>query len=74
MTNLSLEQFGIDRLNAQERWQLIGLLWDSLPDDAPLTPPAWHIRELEERIAEADANPGAGESWESVYTRLSSKS
>lgn len=70
---LSLEQFGIDRLNSQERWELIGLLWDSLPDDAPFTPPIWHLRELERRIADADANPQAGESWESVYKRLSNK-
>lgn len=71
--HLTLEQFGIDRLNAQQRWELLGLLWDSLPDDAPLSPPAWHIQELERRLADADANPQAGEAWESVYQRLSSK-
>lgn len=70
---LSLEQFGIDRLNSQVCWELIGLLWDSLPDDAPFTPPTWHLQELERRIADADANPLAGEAWESVYQRLSNK-
>lgn len=72
--SLTLEQFGIDQLNSQQRWELLGLLWDSLPQDAPLSPPAWHIRELEERVADADANPQAGEAWESVYQRLSKKS
>ena len=67
---LTLSQFGIDRLDAQQRVELIGLIWDSLPDDAPYAPPDWHIKELERRIAAADANPGAGEPWETVLTPL----
>ena len=70
---LTLEQFGIDRLNPQQRWELLGLLWDSLPDDAPFAPPDWHLRELERRLAAADADPSAAESWEAVLARLSSK-
>ena len=67
---LTLSQFCIDRLDAQQRVELIVLIWDSLPDDAPYAPPDWHIKELERRIAAADANPGAGEPWETVLTRL----
>src|SRR2546425_608528 len=52
---LTLEQFGIDRLSPQERCELIDLLWDSLPEDAPFTPPDWRLRELERRVAAADA-------------------
>jgi len=70
---LTLEQFGIDRLSPQQRCDLIGLLWGSLPDEAPFTPPAWHLRELERRIVAADADPGAAEPWETVLARLSSK-
>ena len=70
---LTLEQFGIDRLSPQERFELIGLLWDSLPDDAPFTPPEWHLRELERRIAAADAEPSAAEPWEALLARLSRK-
>ena len=70
---LTLEQFGIDRLSPEERFELIGLIWDSLPDDAPFTPPEWHLRLLEERIAAADAEPGAVEPWEEVLVRLSRK-
>jgi putative addiction module component (TIGR02574 family) len=70
---LTLEQFGIDRLTPQQRCALIDLLWDSLPEDSPFTPPAWHLRELERRIAEADANPDAAEPWEAVLARLSRK-
>ncbi|WP_254507712.1 addiction module protein [Anatilimnocola floriformis] len=55
--SLTLEQFGIDRLSNEQRLELISLLWDSLPDDATFSPPDWHLRLLDERIAEADANP-----------------
>jgi putative addiction module component (TIGR02574 family) len=69
--NLTLEQFGIDRLSPDQRFELIALIWDSLPDDVPLAAPDWHLRELEQRIAAADANPGAVEPWEDVLARRS---
>ena len=71
--DLTLEQFGIDRLSSQQRFELIGLIWDSLPDAAPFTPPDWHLRELERRITAADADPSAAEPWETVLARLSRK-
>jgi putative addiction module component (TIGR02574 family) len=69
--SVTLEQFGIDRLSPEERCELIDLIWDSLPSDAPFTPPAWHLRELERRIVAADADPGAAEPWDVVLARLS---
>lgn len=72
--SLSLEQFGIDQLSPQQRCELIDLIWDSLPPETPFIPPDWHLRELERRVAAADADPGAAESWENVYARLSRKS
>jgi putative addiction module component (TIGR02574 family) len=71
--SLTLEQFGIDRLSPQQRCELIDLIWNSLPDDFPITPPDWHLYELEKRIAAADADPGAAEPWETVLARLSGK-
>ena len=71
--SMTLSQFGIDRLDAQQRVELIGLIWDSLPDDTPYAPPDWHIQELERRIKAADANPGAVEPWEKVLARLSKR-
>ena len=59
--------------NAQERCQLIDLIWDSLPPDAAFTPPEWHLRELDRGVAAADADPGAAEPWETVLARLSRK-
>ena len=71
--SMTLEQFGIDRLSPPQRMELIGLIWDSIPDDVPFTPPDWHLRELARRVAAADADPNAGEPWEAVLARLSRK-
>ncbi len=71
---MTLEQFGIDRLSPEQRLELIELIWDSLPEDAPFTPPEWHLRELERRVAAAEADPGAGTPWPEVLARLSRKS
>jgi putative addiction module component (TIGR02574 family) len=70
---LTLEQFGIDRLSSEQRCELINLIWDSLPPDTPFAPPDWHLRELERRVAAADADPGAAEPWQQVLARLSRK-
>jgi putative addiction module component (TIGR02574 family) len=71
--SMTLEQFGIDRLSPQERSELISLIWDSLPDDAPFVPPDWHLRELERRVAVAEADPLAAEPWQAVLARLTRK-
>ena len=71
--DLTLEQFGIDRLTPQQRCELLDLIWDSLPNDTPFSLPDWHLRELEQRIAAADADPGAAEPWETVLARLTRK-
>ncbi len=47
--SLTLQQFGIDRLAPKEKFELIDLIWDSIPDDEPFVPPDWHVRELERR-------------------------
>lgn len=72
--SMSLEQFGIDRLDAAQRLELIGLIWDSIPPEACFVPPESHIRELERRIAAADANPDAVEAWPDLLARLLRKS
>ncbi|HEY1065878.1 MAG TPA: addiction module protein [Pirellulales bacterium] len=70
---LSLKQFGIDLLSADERAELIELIEESLADEALLTMPEAHRRLLEERLAAADAKPNAREPWSSVYARLLKK-
>jgi putative addiction module component (TIGR02574 family) len=65
-----LSELGIDRLSVAERLELIGEIWDTLPSDAELPIPDWHIHELERRLAAADADPAAAIPWEAVKGRL----
>ena len=68
---VTLEQFGIDRLAAEERVELLGLIWDSLADGGAATPvPDWHWDILRERMAEARADPAAGIPWEVLREQL----
>ncbi len=67
----TLKQFGIDRLDIPERLKLIGVIWDSIVDTKAAQPiPEWHQREIERRLAAADADPGAGIPWEEIKARL----
>jgi putative addiction module component (TIGR02574 family) len=70
---MTLQEFGIDRLSAPERLELIGLIWDSISEHEAGVPPAWHLRELERRRAAAEADPGAGSPWEVVQARLAER-
>jgi putative addiction module component (TIGR02574 family) len=54
-------------LTVEQRLELIGELWDSLPDSLDELPvPEWHREELERRLATADADPSAAIPWEQV--------
>jgi putative addiction module component (TIGR02574 family) len=69
---VTLEQFGLDRLSAEERLELIDQLWESMPDPGPVTDiPTWHLPIIEKRLADAKANPGVGKPWRDVLDRLS---
>jgi putative addiction module component (TIGR02574 family) len=60
-------------LPVEERLELVEAIWDSIAADADvnrLPLPEWHRVELERRIAEFDADPDAGSSWEEVRDRL----
>jgi putative addiction module component (TIGR02574 family) len=57
-------------LTIKQRLELIGELWDSLPDSVDELPvPEWHKAELDRRLAAADADPDAGIPWEDVKER-----
>jgi putative addiction module component (TIGR02574 family) len=66
----SLATLDIESLTVEQKLDLIGLLWDSIPTNAipPMTEA--QLRELDRRIAKADANPHAGRPWEEVKARL----
>lgn len=54
----TLHDFPIEQLSLDDRLTLLSRLWDSLLESGNLPPiPDWHIRELEQRIAEAENHP-----------------
>jgi putative addiction module component (TIGR02574 family) len=72
--NATLERIGIEQLSTPERLELIGLIWDSITEqEAQLPIPEWHQRELDRRIAAADANPGLGIPLTEMKARLARK-
>ena len=70
----SLSDVAIKQLSVAERLDLIGVLWDSIPDSLEELPiPEWHREELERRLAAADADPDVAIPWEEVRQRLRKK-
>jgi putative addiction module component (TIGR02574 family) len=64
-------ELDIQQLSVPERLELIGRLWDSIPDTTEAMPvPEWHKEELERRLASADADPDAAIPWDEVKKRL----
>ncbi len=62
--------FSVETLSAEERIELIGQLWDSL-DPAGAAPISGDLAtELDQREAEADSAPEAGESWAAIQLAL----
>ena len=62
-----------EKLPVEERLELVEALWDSIGADADLDRlpmPEWQREELERRLADFDADPEAGSSWEEVRARL----
>jgi putative addiction module component (TIGR02574 family) len=58
---VKIEDLGIDQLSVDDKLDLIEQIWDSLPEQvSPSEVPAWHVEVLEERLEEAEANPGGG--------------
>jgi putative addiction module component (TIGR02574 family) len=76
MTSQALPDRALELLNVplslDQRLDLIGLLWDSIPEKE-LPVPEWHRQELERRLAAADADPAAAIPWEEVRRRLRAK-
>jgi putative addiction module component (TIGR02574 family) len=61
---VQIETLGIDRLSVRDQLELIEQIWDSLPEHVnPDEVPPWHLAELAQRRAEAEASPGVGRPW-----------
>lgn len=58
-------------LTVQQRIELIGELWDGIPDSIDALPvPDWHRKELDRRLSAADADPDAAVPWDEVKKHL----
>lgn len=66
---VALEHFGIDRFPTDERWELLGLLWDSF-SEGPNAVPQSHIEVLELRLEAADRAPNDGVSLAEARKQL----
>ncbi len=64
------KQLGIDRLSPEERLKLISEIWESLTPIDQTEIPESHRQELDRRLANADADPSAGQPWEDVRKQL----
>lgn len=63
------------KLSPAERPALVEELWDSIGDeDAALALTEYQRKDLERRLAEADADPTGGSSWEEVRERIRHRS
>jgi putative addiction module component (TIGR02574 family) len=59
------------KLSVAERIQLAQDLWDSIAEDADALPVTTEQQaELDQRLADAEQDPGAGRSWLDVKSRL----
>jgi len=59
------------QLSVSERIELAEAIWDTVAADPTSIPlPAEHQAELDRRLADLEATPGAGSAWEEVRARL----
>ncbi len=73
MATVDIQQ--ILRLSVEERLQLVEEIWDSIadhPESLPVTEA--QKRELDRRLADYEANPRQGRTWEEVRDSLDNES
>ena len=59
------------RLSVAERLRLVEEIWDSIDDNPAALPiTAEQRNELDRRLAEYEANPGAGATWDEARHRI----
>jgi putative addiction module component (TIGR02574 family) len=59
------------QLPPEQRLELIEAIWDSLaatPEQVPI--PDWHLRIIEERMADDERDPEPGDDWPTVRRRI----
>jgi putative addiction module component (TIGR02574 family) len=58
------------QLSSLEKLDLISLLWQSIPEADVPPPTGAQLEDLQRRIAEYEADPHEGQSWEEVKAEL----
>lgn len=70
----SLETLGIDKLSYAERIDLIGAIWDTLPDNSPILPSEEsQLPIIEQRLKEALEKPEELLTWDQLHAQLGRK-
>ena len=68
--NMTLEQFGLDRLSPEDRLAVAEAIWDSVARDTEAAPLSAEQRaELERRLADSITRPEAVTPWEVIKAR-----
>ena len=56
-------------MTVEQRLELIGRLWDEIPDSPAALPVRdWHYEIVKQRLAAADADPDAAVPWEDLQS------
>jgi putative addiction module component (TIGR02574 family) len=70
----TLTKSEIAALSVDERLSLVDDIWESFrANPEALIPPDWHRQVLDERLDEAERNPGASIPWEVVKAEMAEK-
>lgn len=65
---------GFDDLPVEEQIEYVQALWDRISAHQDRIPvPEWHRLELDARLADYDADPAAGRSWEELEAELTAQ-
>ena len=70
----TLKDLGIDKLNVADRIELVQAIWDSIAAESAqmeLSEQQWDF--IERRLAEQEANPREGSTWEVVKARSATR-
>lgn len=68
---VAIQALNIQKLSVEERLELIDVLWESITDrDALFKLTEEEKQELDRRVADAEAHPETGMTWEEVRDRL----
>lgn len=66
----TLQELGIDRLSPKDRLALAEAIWESVASEAEQAPLSeGQQKELEQRLADSIARPGAVTPWEEIKAR-----